>query len=318
MKKTLLAIAILTSASVFSIYAKKKPSKQKQVFNQQLILKSEIDSLSYAYGVGTAKQGLDQYLVQLGVIADTANITDRTELASIKAANEQNINSFLEGMNDRLNSNTKSAAYYSGLEIASQLTRMSEQFAKQVLAQESGSSNDLNMNAVVAGIANVIQNKSLLISNSDELVQAKMNVAQSKAEEKKKEEWAPRIEAGERFMSEVKKKPGVVALPSGVLYKIDKKGNGAIPTANDRVKVHYTGKLNNGKVFDSSVDRGEPLTFGVTQVIPGWTEVLQLMPVGSKWTVYIPYDQAYGETGAGAIEPYSNLIFEIELLDIEK
>lgn len=315
MKKTLLVVAILASTSMFSIYAKKNPSKQK---DQQLVLKSEIDSLSYAYGVGTAKQGLDQYLVQLGVIADTANIINKTDLASIKATNDKNINAFLEGMNDRLNPNTKSTAYYSGLEIASQLTRMSEQFVKQVLAKESGSSDDLNMNAVVEGIANVIQNKTLLINNSDELVEAKMSAAQSRVQEQKKEEWAPRIEAGERFMSEVRKKPDVIALPSGILYKIDKKGNGVIPTASDRVKVHYTGTLTNGKVFDSSVDRGKPLTFGVSEVIAGWTEVLQLMPVGSKWTVYIPYNQAYGENGASAIEPYSNLIFEIELLDIEK
>ena len=114
-------------------------------------------------------------------------------------------------------------------------------------------------------------------------------------------------------------KAGVVELPSGLQYEILKQGTGAKPSASDKVKCHYHGTLINGTVFDSSVQRGEPATFGVSQVIPGWVEALQLMPVGSKWRLFIPSNLAYGEHGAGdVIEPNSTLIFDVELLDIVK
>lgn len=123
--------------------------------------------------------------------------------------------------------------------------------------------------------------------------------------------------AGDEFLTINSKKDGVVTLPSGLQYQILKKGEGKIPTADDQVKVHYHGTLIDGRVFDSSVDRGTPATFGVTQVIPGWVEALQLMPVGSKWRLFIPSNLAYGESGAGqAIEPNSALVFDVELLDI--
>ena len=125
--------------------------------------------------------------------------------------------------------------------------------------------------------------------------------------------------AGEEFLSINKHKAGVVELPSGLQYEVLKNGTGAKPTANDKVKCHYHGTLINGQVFDSSVQRGEPAVFGVSQVIPGWVEALQLMPVGSKWRLFIPSNLAYGERGAGeAIEPNSTLIFDVELLDIER
>lgn len=123
--------------------------------------------------------------------------------------------------------------------------------------------------------------------------------------------------AGEEFLTINKNKPGIVTLPSGLQYQIIKKGEGKIPAATDTVKVHYEGTLIDGHVFDSSIKRGTPATFGITQVIKGWTEALQLMPVGSKWKLFIPSELAYGEQGAGnAIEPNSTLIFEVELLDI--
>ena len=116
-----------------------------------------------------------------------------------------------------------------------------------------------------------------------------------------------------------KGKAGVVTLPSGLQYQVLQKGEGPKPTASDKVKCHYHGTLINGTVFDSSVQRGEPAVFGVSQVIPGWVEALQLMPVGSKWRLFIPSDLAYGEHGAGeAIEPNSALVFDVELLDIVK
>jgi len=122
---------------------------------------------------------------------------------------------------------------------------------------------------------------------------------------------------GVAFLAENATRENVVTLPSGLQYEIITKGDGEIPTAANTVKVHYHGTTVDGNVFDSSVRRGEPATFGVTQVIAGWVEALQLMPVGSKWKLFIPSDLAYGAQGAGqAIAPHATLIFEVELLEI--
>ncbi|MBS6269378.1 FKBP-type peptidyl-prolyl cis-trans isomerase [Coprobacter sp.] len=122
---------------------------------------------------------------------------------------------------------------------------------------------------------------------------------------------------GEAFLAENKKKSGVVVLPSGLQYEVLTEGKGKKPAATDRVQCHYHGTLINGEVFDSSVERGEPAVFGVSQVIPGWVEALQLMPEGSKWRLFIPSDLAYGENGAGGkIAPNSTLIFDVELLKV--
>ena len=123
---------------------------------------------------------------------------------------------------------------------------------------------------------------------------------------------------GAAFLAENKKKDCVIETASGLQYKVVKMGTGAKPTATDKVKVHYHGTLIDGTVFDSSVERGEPITFGLNQVIAGWTEGVQLMPVGSKFIFYIPSNLAYGDRAAGSIKPGSTLIFEVELLDIEK
>lgn len=126
------------------------------------------------------------------------------------------------------------------------------------------------------------------------------------------------LEAGQAFLAANGKKENVVSLPSGLQYEILTDGNGAKPKATDKVKCHYHGTLIDGTVFDSSVQRGQPAVFGVSQVIRGWVEALQLMSVGSKWRLFIPSNLAYGEQGAGgAIEPNSTLIFEVELLGIE-
>ena len=122
---------------------------------------------------------------------------------------------------------------------------------------------------------------------------------------------------GEAFLAENKKKSGVVVLPSGLQYEVLTEGKGKKPAATDRVQCHYHGTLINGEVFDSSIERGEPAVFGVSQVIPGWVEALQLMPEGSKWRLFIPSDLAYGENGAGGkIAPNSTLIFDVELLKV--
>ncbi len=123
--------------------------------------------------------------------------------------------------------------------------------------------------------------------------------------------------AGKKFLAENGKKKGVTTTASGLQYEVMKAGDGDKPKATDRVTVHYHGSLLDGKVFDSSVDRGEPATFGLNQVIPGWTEGVQLMPKGSKYRFFIPYDLAYGSRGSGAdIKPYSTLIFEVEFLEL--
>lgn len=126
------------------------------------------------------------------------------------------------------------------------------------------------------------------------------------------------IAEGKKFLTENALNKSVYQTKSGLQYKIEKKGNGRRPKATDKVRVHYTGKLLNGTVFDSSVQRGQPMEFPLNQVIPGWTEGIQLMDEGSKYTLYIPYNLAYGEQMVGSIPPGSTLIFEVELLEIVK
>jgi len=127
------------------------------------------------------------------------------------------------------------------------------------------------------------------------------------------------LEEGNAFLEKNKARAGVTTTESGLQYEVITEGTGPKPLATDQVRVHYHGTLIDGKVFDSSVERGEPVVFGVSQVIPGWTEALQLMPVGSKWKIYLPSSIAYGERGAGGdIGPNSALIFEVELLEIVK
>lgn len=139
--------------------------------------------------------------------------------------------------------------------------------------------------------------------------------AQQKAEAAKMAEINKK--AGDEFLAENGKRAEVKTLPSGLQYEVLTEGDGAQPTDKDQVEVHYTGKLIDGTVFDSSVDRGVPATFGVTQVIPGWVEALQLMKAGSKWRLYIPSQLAYGPQGAGGvIGPNATLIFDVELLRV--
>ncbi len=141
--------------------------------------------------------------------------------------------------------------------------------------------------------------------------------------QKEQEEQAARMadvnaKAGREFLLENGKRVEVKTTESGLQYEVLTEGKGAKPTASDKVTVHYTGKLIDGTVFDSSVERGEPATFGVTQVIPGWVEALQLMSEGAKYRLYIPSQLAYGPQGAGPIGPNQTLIFDVELLKIEK
>jgi len=136
-------------------------------------------------------------------------------------------------------------------------------------------------------------------------------------QDKLKAMFGDRAEAGKKFLEENAMREGVVVLPSGLQYEILQEGSGEKPGPRSRVTVHYEGRLADGKVFDSSYKRGQPATFGVYQVIAGWTEALQLMPVGSKWRLFIPQELGYGARGAGGdIPPYAALVFDVELLGI--
>lgn len=172
---------------------------------------------------------------------------------------------------------------------------------------------NLDVEAFVKAFTEIMKNEepSMSLEEASKHIQAYFNAKQNEMLEMNKKE-------GERFLSENKEKENVVSLPSGLQYEILTVGDGPVPTATDTVKCHYHGTLIDGTVFDSSVQRGQPATFGVTQVIKGWVEALQLMPVGSKWRLFVPSNMAYGEQGAGNdIQPNSALIFEVELLGIE-
>ena len=181
--------------------------------------------------------------------------------------------------------------------------------------KQNGVTN-IDAGALSQAISDVLSGGKLKLSPQE--MQAAMNSFQQKmmAERNASGEKAKKI--GEEFLAKNKTKKGVVTTASGLQYEILKEGKGNKPKANDTVEVHYHGTLVNGKVFDSSVERGTPVSFPVTGVIKGWQEVLQLMPVGSKWKAYIPSELAYGTRGAGAdIGPNETLIFEIELLNIK-
>ena len=172
---------------------------------------------------------------------------------------------------------------------------------------------DLDVESFVKAFTEIMKNEkpSMSLDKASQHIQTYFSAKQNEMLQMNKEE-------GELFLAENKEKENVVSLPSGLQYEIITEGDGAIPVATDSVQCHYHGTLIDGTVFDSSVQRGEPAVFGVTQVIKGWVEALQLMPVGSKWRLFVPSHLAYGEQGAGNdIQPNSTLIFEVELLGIQ-
>jgi len=182
---------------------------------------------------------------------------------------------------------------------------------KQQVGDAPGGS-DLNMNAMVEAfrVASLEEEGEMTMEEADQVIRKYFEGAGER-------EGQLNLETGNAFLEQNKNRDGINTTASGLQYEVLVEGDGPVPTADDRVRVHYHGTLIDGTVFDSSVERGEPAVFGVTQVIPGWTEALQLMPVGSKWKIYLPSNLAYGERGAGAdIGPNSALIFEVELLEI--
>ncbi len=187
--------------------------------------------------------------------------------------------------------------------------------------KQLASDTELDLDALSQGIRHFIAGEGIQLAESEaaEIRQKVFTEIQEKHREKQKESAGTNAKEEEEFLAKNKEKEGIITTESGLQYEVITKGSGDTPTATDRVKVHYKGTLLDGTEFDSSYKRGEPTTFGVTQVIPGWTEALQLMQVGAKYKAYIPSKLGYGERGAGGkIGPNAMLIFEMELLGIEK
>lgn len=172
--------------------------------------------------------------------------------------------------------------------------------------------DDLDVRSVNQAIKDVLKGNPYLISEDEAA-----DIANKYTIEQKKMLASKNLKKGEEFLAQNAEREGITVTDSGLQYEILEAGEGPIPTSSDKVKTHYHGTLIDGSVFDSSVERGKPISFPVMGVIKGWQEALQLMPVGSKWRVYIPSRLAYGERGAGTIGPNSALIFDVELLEIE-
>jgi FKBP-type peptidyl-prolyl cis-trans isomerase FklB len=261
-------------------------------------MKSEIDSLSYMMGV-TNTQGLSDFAEQrLGV--DSTNYAD-----------------FVRGIQDGIHKTGKQEkAYIAGIQIGQQVSGdMIDNINMQLFGNDSIQS--LSKDNFLAGfIAAVKKGAVVSVEDAQAYVKEHTEAIKAKALEAK---YGENKAAGEKFLAENKTKEGVITTESGLQYKIIKAGKGEIPTKESSVKVNYKGTLIDGTEFDSSYKRNAPATFRADQVIKGWTEALTMMPVGSKWELYIPQELAYGarETG-GQIKPFSTLIFEVELLEIEK
>ncbi len=288
MKKVTFLMALAVAAGLASCTAQSPKAN----------LKTDVDSLSYAIGMART-EGLDQYLAQQGI--------DSTQMAE-----------FLKGFNEgAAKIDKKDAAYMAGMQVGQMVSKQwVEGFNQQIFGGDS--TQTISRENLLAGfLAGVTKKTNIMdMAKAQAFMQTQMEAIKEKANAAK---YADNKAAGEKFLAENKGKEGVVTTPSGLQYKILTKGTGAIPADTSKVKVNYKGTLIDGTEFDSSYKRNEPTSFRANQVIKGWTEALTMMPVGSKWELYIPYDLAYGsrETG-GQIKPFSALIFEVELLDIEK
>ncbi|NDV81627.1 FKBP-type peptidyl-prolyl cis-trans isomerase [Bacteroides sp. 51] len=260
-------------------------------------LKTDIDSLSYATGMART-EGLQMFLLQQGV--DTTHMAD-----------------FMRGFNEgSQKTSKKDIAYLTGMQIGQMVSKnWVEGLNQQIFGTDT--TKTLSKNDMIAGFVAGVTNDTTKMTMP--FAQTYSQSAVDKIKEKAViEQYADNKEAGEKFLAENKSKEGVQTTESGLQYKIIKEGKGEVPTASSRVKVHYKGTLIDGTEFDSSYKRNEPTTFRADQVIKGWTEALTMMPVGSKWELYIPQDLGYGSRDQGQIKPFSTLIFEVELVEIEK
>jgi len=255
------------------------------------------DETAYFFGIAQSN-GLKEYATgQLGV-------------------EEALLSKFAEGILNRANDvpiDKETKALSAGDEIGSRIVDMTKQFSNDYYTPDEG--KNVNPSIVASGIvAGLLGQNDVSVDSAAQVFQKRMTERQAANKEKL---YGANREAGKKFLEENKTKPGVVSTASGLQYKIITQGNGEKPKASQKVTVDYEGRLIDGTVFDSSYERGEPASFKVTQVIAGWTEAMQLMPMGSKWELYIPYELGYGEQDMGKIKPYSTLIFTVELKGIE-
>lgn len=266
-------------------------------------LSTDIDSLSYAIGMART-EGLDQFLMQQGI--DSTQMTE-----------------FIKGFNEgAAKIDKEDVAYMEGMRIGQMVSKQwVEGFNQQIFGNDSTQS--ISRENLLAGfVAGVVGKGKMDKMFAQGYMQSQMEVVREKA---LKKQYADVIAEGEKFLEENKTKEGVVTTESGLQYKILTKGTGEIPADTSYVQVNYKGTLIDGTEFDSSYKRkdkdgkSQPATFRANQVIKGWTEALTMMPVGSKWELYIPYDLAYDSKASGAdIKPFSTLIFEVELVGIDK
>ena len=260
-------------------------------------LKTDVDTLSYAMGM-VQSQGLKDYLVdRMGI--DTTYMDQ-----------------FIKGLNDGVaaGDDKGKAAYYAGIQIGQQVAnQMVKGINHEIFGEDS--TKTISMKNLLAGFITGATGQKGLYSMMDaqQIAQAKMAALKTKNMLK---QYGANKEEGEKFMAMNKKKDGVKVLPSGVQYKVIKEGTGAMPKDTSLVTVNYEGKTLDGKVFDSTYKRNEPVELRANQVIKGWTEALVHMPEGSVWEVYIPQNLAYGERESGQIKPFSALIFKIELVKV--
>ena len=286
MKKLMFVAAMAISAAFFTGCGNSTPKAN---------LKSDVDTLSYVFGMART-QGLKEYLSQTGV--DTTYMAD-----------------FIKGLNEGANSgdDKKKAAYYAGIQIGQQIANQWVSGMNRELFGDD-STKTISLKNLMAGFVSGINNNGLMtVDSAQQVAQVMMQAIKAKELEKT---YGSNKEAGEKFLAANKTKEGVKTLPSGVQYKVIKEGNGPIPADTSLVKVHYEGKTVEGKVFDSSYERGEPINLRCNQTIKGWTDAMVHMPAGSVWEVYIPQDLAYGEREQGDIKPFSTLIFKIELIEV--
>lgn len=204
-------------------------------------------------------------------------------------------------MSDKYNTIELRASYGVGRQMGEQLA--------------SNPFDGVDAEAVAQGVLDALHSKDSQVARPD--LEEAFRTIGTRMQEKQEQQAKAQAKVGELFLADNAKKDGITVTASGLQYEVLVTGTGEKPTAKSRVKTHYHGTLIDGTVFDSSVNRGEPIDFAVGGVIAGWTEALQLMPVGSKWRLYIPHNLAYGERGTGAsIAPFSALIFDVELLEI--
>ena len=288
MKKVSIFMAIAAAASLASCTAQAPKAN----------LKTDIDSLSYSIGMAQT-QGLKGYLTgRLDV--DTAYMAE-----------------FIKGLNEGANKTSKKdIAYMAGRQIGQQISNQMMKGINQELFAGDSTKTISKDNFMAGFIAGTLEKGGVMtMEAAQEYTRTAMETIKAKAMEEK---YADNKAAGEKFLAENKTKEGVKTTESGLQYKVITEGKGEIPADTCKVKVNYKGTLIDGTEFDSSYKRNEPATFRANQVIKGWTEALTMMPVGSKWELYIPQELAYGSRESGQIKPFSTLIFEVELVGIEK